>query len=146
MIPWWWYLVSLGVLLVVLGVAVVQLLAAIRRESRWKETADDMRAELDELQLNLKDFQKRAQEAERLAKVHLEANAAFEKQRDDAWKRYHAAGIGAGNAQAMLLRSLEGAVRELNKYRAAEDKPPVEVNPGLRDIVSEFKREHGTPA
>jgi hypothetical protein len=103
-----------------------------------------MREELDEMLLQVKGFQKRTEEAERLLKVHMDANASFEQQRNDAWSRYHAAGISAGNAQAMLLRNLEGVVGELNKFRKRDKLPLVEVNPGLREIVSEFKREHGS--
>lgn len=145
MIPWWWLLVAVVSTLVLVWFFIgIELRAARSRERNWQSIADETRKGLDEMLVQVRAFQQRAEKAEHLAKVHIEANASFEKQRDDAWKRYHAAGISAGNGQAMLLRSLEGAVMELNKYREADGLDPVKVNEGLRDIVSEFKREHGT--
>lgn len=137
MIPWWLFLAQAFTVIVLVRIF------SRRHSRRWQELADAMREELDGILPLVKEFEKRAESAEHLAKVHLEANASFERQRDEAWARYHAAGIGASNAQAMLLKSLEGAVRELNKYRTDAGLEPVQVNEGLRDIVTEFKREHG---
>jgi uncharacterized protein YkwD len=143
MIPWLWVLVSASVA----GALTWWVCSEIgkRKFLEAVETLDQLLSVVADLKSQVNQFGKRAEKAEALVKVPLEANASFEKQRDDAWARYHAAGIGAGNAQAMLLRSLEGAVRELNKYREKDGLEPVQVNDGLREIVAEFKREHGTP-
>jgi len=78
----------------------------------------------------------------RSEKTHREMNEQFEAQRQEAWRRYHAAGSAAGNAQAMLLRQLEEAVRQLNQYRQKDGKKPIQVNPSLKGVVEEFKRDH----
>lgn len=143
MIEWWWLLVAVSVTGVLMWMFIGKKLREEQQKSFvWQKAIEVARGEFDGLLLQVKDFRKRAEKAEGLAKVHMEANANFEKQRNDAWARYHAAGLGAGNAQAMLLGSLEGAVRELNRYRQEAGLEQVEVNQGLRDIVADFKREH----
>lgn len=95
---------------------------------KLREESEQLRAELERVS--------------RLEKTHREMNETFAQQSKQAWDRYHAAGLGAGNAQAMLLRQLEAAVRQLNEYRRKEGREPIQVNEGLRNIVQEFKRDH----
>lgn len=138
MIQWWWLLV------VFFGMCAVAVFSGKRSSAQtfaraWLEqckVTEQFKAEMSELRSEL-------HKSQALAKTHIELNERFEQERNEAWKRYHAAGIAAGNAQAMLLRSLEGSVRELNKYRKANGEEEIKVNPGLRTIVDDFKREHG---
>jgi hypothetical protein len=74
--------------------------------------------------------------------VHIDNNEAFDKKAAEAWSLYQESSIQAGNAQAMLLRELELAVSKLNQYRIKEKLKPVEVNPQLREMVSDFKGSH----
>lgn len=113
---------------------------------KLNENTTEYIAVLEEAIAVEKEYSSRLEESlkkvETLAETHIEANESFEKQRNDAWKRYQAAGILAGNAQAMLLTQLEASVRMLNEYRRKNGEIEIEVNPALKEIVAEFKKEH----
>lgn len=116
-----------------------ELQPLLKEQQASNEEALFLMAEMKE---KLQRAEERSKKAAQEAKTHREMNEEFERQRQQAWTRYHAAGIAAGNAQAMLLRQLEEAVRQLNVYRKADGKEPIEVNTALKGVVDEFKREH----
>jgi hypothetical protein len=80
--------------------------------------------------------------AEKLATLHMSKNAEFEKQSREAWDMYKKAGLSAGSAQSWLLRELERAVALINKYRTEKGESPIEVNAKLKELLSNFKKEH----
>lgn len=116
-----------------------ELQPLMKEQQESNERALLLMAEINE---KLQRAEERSEKSAKEAKIHREMNEEFERERQQAWARYHAAAIAAGNAQAMLLRQLEEAVRQLNVYRKADDKEPIEVNTTLKGVVAEFKREH----
>ena len=147
MISWWWLLVcawGMFVLFWWVRNAYVRYVNNVVEQdlAGFDQQLFEVKELNEQLEEQLREVNVKWHKSEGLLKVHREANERFEKQRDEAWARYHAAAIGAGSAQAMLLRSLDNAIRELNRYRAKEGKEPVTVNEGLKGIVHEFKREH----
>lgn len=72
----------------------------------------------------------------------LSANGDFEQSRNVAWDLYRRSSIGAGNAQAMLLRKLQESLGLLNKYRRESGESELKVPAEITDIVRDFKEEH----
>jgi len=113
-----------------------------QRVEELRQILDKATAELEKISKDLAKLVQENVELGRKEKMHREANEQFEEQSKQAWARYRAAGLMAGNAQSILLRELEAAVRHLNKYREDKGESPIEVNPSLQPMVAEFKREH----
>jgi len=144
-IDWWMLLLSFLFIPLLLDIV-----ARVKKKHTVKHMVRQMAERVSSLEaaaLNLTEqaqmLQKENERLSRLARTHMEKNEMFEQQAKDAWARYHAAGLMAGNAQAWLLRELEGAVVELNRYRQKASEPPIEVDPKLAPMVAEFKRLHG---
>lgn len=79
----------------------------------------------------------------RLFELHLKKNEDFEKQRNAIWDLYRRSGLQAGNAQILLMRNLQVALRQVNNYRVKLGEPPVELDGSLQQLVQEFTEEHG---
>lgn len=140
MIQWWW-LAGLEAS-VFLTLWVVTWRRWRRKEATLFSSMRELSEANDACLKTVAQVQQELCRLQRLEQTHRNLNESFEQQSKEAWDRYHAAGLAAGNAQSMLLRQLERAVQELNGYRAQEGKESIQVNPALRDIVSDFKREH----
>jgi hypothetical protein len=58
------------------------------------------------------------------------------KERDNAFRMFNELGTRAGVAQQWLFRELARAIREVNRYRKAEGKEPIQISPELREVMS----------
>lgn len=80
-----------------------------------------------------------------LAKLHMDNNLAFERQRTQAYELYYKSSRQAGNAQHLLFGELEKLLREVNRLRSEMQLPPVKLDSQLKVVVDSFQQEHTNP-
>ena len=78
-----------------------------------------------------------------LVALHMDKNLEFERQRNQVWDMYRTAGVQAGNAQQLLMRELQEALRVLNHYRAKAGETPIEAPKMLHSVMEDFNKAHG---
>lgn len=118
------------------------LLMSTKENLRLRRREAEVLQVLEEKDKRIADITAVAADATRKLEASLSANQAFQTSRDQIWDMYRRSSIASGHAQAWLSRDLGAAIVQLNAYRKLENKPPVEVDAGLQDLLSEYQTQH----
>lgn len=139
-------IIVLSILVVVLGIVLTATVLSNKLNSsiyaKNKQKLQEVEAECEHAKVLLEESSQAMDKLNKKFEAQLSANSDLQNQREQAWELYQTAGLRAGNAQQMLMRSLGNAIKEVNNYRSKEGKKLLKIDPRLQELVDDYQEQH----